>query len=155
MNSQCEVRVSSIDNIPRSCLEWKPTHIVSAICSLDIRLANVDYHEAVKSVKTSYLDIDDIYNVQLKSYKDAIRLVLAADSERVLIHCRHGKSRSAALVIAKLYQQDSSGESVVEFLDGHSEAEPNPLILLFADEILKAGGHLLSLCRGRYKGSAL
>ena len=75
------------------------------------------------------------------------------DDNRILIHCQHGRSRSAALAIA-LLGRDSPND-VREVLRHHPEAEPNPLLLLLADEILGAKGELLQACAERYKGRTL
>lgn len=138
-----KVKISGIRDLPRTADNWKPDCIVSA----------VPVPEGMFDGNHLRVPIEDIYNAQLQSYKDAIRAVLAQDSERMLVHCQHGMSRSAALAIAKLYQHDK--HAIAPFLEEHPEAEPNPLLLLLADEILGTGGGLLRRCSERYKGRRL
>lgn len=97
--------------------------------------------------------VPDILNRQLASYKNLIRNTLQLSEGPVLINCEHGRSRSMALALILVYRENP--DDVAEFLEQHPEAEPNPLLLLFGDEILGAGGDLLKRCSGRYKGRAL
>lgn len=99
--------------------------------------------------------IDDIYNHFIQQYKDTIRrtLRLAEGEDYIVVHCRHGLSRSAALALIIAYNQ--SPDAVDELLDMYPKIEPNPLLLLYGDEILKADGDLLRRCKGRYKGALL
>lgn len=96
---------------------------------------------------------EDIFNMQLIDYKNAVRKVLDIEEDRVLIHCRHGLSRSAALACALLYKRDPA--SVNRFLEDNPEVQPNPLLLLIADDELGADYDLMRRCRGRMKGNSL
>ena len=97
---------------------------------------------------------DDIYNQQLISYKNAVRRVIELENAgRVLIHCQHGLSRSAALACALLYKRDPA--SVNRFLEDNPEVQPNPLLLLIADEELGADYDLMRRCQNRWKGKSL
>lgn len=120
--------------------DWKPDTVISAI-------PNILPPDELQHLS---VPIDDIYNVLLISYKQAIRKVLACRGDRLLIHCEHGQSRSAALAIIKLYSEDPN--QIEEWFHEHPEAQPNPLLLLLGDEILQADGDLLKRCRGHYKG---
>jgi protein-tyrosine phosphatase len=95
----------------------------------------------------------DIYLNQLSAYKDAVRSVLLIEEPRVLIHCQHGLSRSAALACALLWKRDPA--SVNRFLEDNPEVQPNPLLLLIADEELGADFDLMRRCRHRWKGKTL
>lgn len=139
-----DVTICSLKALSHTVRAYEPTTVVSAIP------VTFDGEQAFQHVS---VPIEDIYNVQLRAYKDAIRKVLACESERIVVHCEHGQSRSAALAIAKVYQQNP--DDVATFLDQHPEAEPNPLLLLLADELLGADGDLLKRCRERYKGRRL
>lgn len=134
-----EVNISSLLRLSETVDEWKPDCVVAAIPTS----LNGDFEHLS-------LPIEDIYNVQIAMYKDAVCKVLECTRTRILVHCEHGLSRSAALAIAKLYQAEP--DSVDRFLEQHPEVQPNPLLLLFADEILNADGDLLRRCSGRYKG---
>lgn len=108
----------------------------------------------ISGAEQLHLPIDDVYLGQIRGYKDAIRKVLAIDDEkRIVIHCEHGMSRSPALAIALLYKHNP--DDVDAFLAQNETVEPNPLILLYADEILGANGDLMRRCRDRYKGRRL
>lgn len=139
-----KVNICSLPYLSEVITQWKPTDVVS---SVPIEApGNVEWHP-------SY--IDDIYDAQLLSYKQAIRSVLGIEGARILIHCKQGMSRSSALAIVKLFQFDRSGQTVLGFLEDHPEAEPNPLILLFGDEILVTHGAIVKACSSRYKGRNL
>ena len=138
-----EVNICSFDKLWNVINLWKPDTIISAI---KIGMPSTNSHRIE-------VPIEDIYAREIILYKDAIREVLACTSQRILIHCWHGRSRSAALAIAKIYSVNPDG--VATFLEEHPEAEPNALLLLFADEILGAEFDLLRRCKGRYKGHEL
>ncbi len=139
------VNICNLKDLGKVIEQQNPDLIVSAI---PIELMTT---EGVQHLK---LPIEDIYNLQMSGYKAAIRTLLAAEGKNILVHCEMGKSRSAGLALVKLYQMEGK-EGVIQFLNDHPEAEPNPLILLFGDEILKSGGELLQLCKERYKGRHL
>ena len=99
--------------------------------------------------------IPDIYNRQLAAYKDAIRMVIATRGDVVLVHCEMGQSRSAALAIIKAFADDPTGAAAKRFLIEYPDAQPNPLLLMLGDEILKLDGLIVRFCRGLYKGAQL
>lgn len=143
-----EVNICGLATLDKTIEDFQPDVVVSALRFYPPSLIRS------KVVKARWhTNIDDIYLREMAGYKEAIRGVLDLEEERILIHCRHGQSRSAALAIAKIYQGNPDG--VTQFLEDHPEAEPNPLILLFADEILEADGDLLRRCKDRYKGRNL
>lgn len=139
-----DVTICNLRSVAKMVNEWTPDVVVSAVP------IGIDGAPPFKHVD---VPIDDIYNRELLLYKNAIRAVLAVKGERILVHCEHGQSRSAALAIAKIYQDNP--DNVEVFLTEHPEAEPNPLLLLLADEILSANGDLFARCRFRYKGRQL
>lgn len=97
---------------------------------------------------------DDIYNQQLISYKNAVRRALSSFAGgKTLVHCKLGLSRSAALAVALVYKHDP--EDVGPWLDANPDVQPNPLLLMIADEELGADFDLLRRCRGRWKGAQL
>lgn len=136
------VTICGVARLQETIAAWKPDTVVSTVPAPVHDLAHVE------------VLIDDLYNKELAGYKRALRTVLACRGKRILVHCEHGKSRSAALAIALIYREDGA-VGVAAFLAAHQEVEPNPLLLFFADELLEAHGDLLRSCRGRYKGASL
>lgn len=121
---------------------------------VDVVVSAMTNAPVINGAEHLHLPIDDVYLGQIAGYKDAIRKVLALDGEkRVVIHCEHGMSRSPALALALLYRRNP--DDVDAFLAQNADVEPNPLLLLFADEILGAKGDLLRRCAERYKGRRL
>ncbi len=142
-----EVEVSGVHQLDTAIKKYGPDVVVSAI-----------EHQSILGVvplgvRHLRVPIEDVYNVQLQSYKEAIRKVLATEGKCFVIHCYHGLSRSTALACVKLYQDNP--DSVEPWLDARPSAEPNALILLLGDEILEADGDLLRRTRLRYKGRHL
>lgn len=146
-----EVNISSLKALNDTIREWKPDCVVSAV-GIPAH-GNTNKLLLANEVDRLLFPVEDIFNAQLSAYKDLLRIVLMLKNDRILIHCLHGKSRSGALAVAKLYQTHPT--KVEGFLKDHPEAEPNPLILLLADEILDTDGAIVRLCKGRYKGCNL
>ena len=138
------VTICSIHDLPKYIDSQAPDLVVSAVNGP---------MELPTSATHLKLPIEDVYNVMLRTYKEAIRDLLHAEGKEIVIHCYHGISRSAALACIKLYQEDP--ELVDLFLKENPKAEPNPLLLLFGDEELEADGDLLRRARWRYKGARL
>lgn len=131
------IDICSLSNLEATIASMRPDLVVSAV-------------PASVAGAQLLVPIIDILNRDLRLYKTAIRAVLASPEEKILFHCEQGKSRSGALALAKVYQRDPG--SVGEWIDAHPEAEPNPLLLLFADQILEAHGHLLAQTHSCVKG---
>lgn len=135
-----KVEISSAIDLNSRCNEFQPEIVVQC-------------YQTPSPVQIHPAFMDDILNWDIGVYKNAIRVVLGLTQKRILFQCQHGMSRSAALAIVKLYSEDPG--AVPDFLQSHPEAQPNPLILMLADEILDTDGALVRLCKGRYKGAAL
>lgn len=144
------VQTCGVQALQETILEFNP-HLVISCASWESRL---DLSEGW-SARVVFARVDDIYNQQLIAYKNAIRAALdsAKGEDHVLVHCQHGLSRSAAIACAVLWQHEPS--AVDRWLEQHPDAQPNPLLLLLADEILDADFDLLRRCRQRYKGRML
>lgn len=137
------VRCCGLNALAHHLESFKPDLVISCVPP------NVDLGD-VPMLKAG---CEDIYNQTLIPYYNAVRAVLEAEGKRILVHCQHGLSRSAALACAKIYQSDPDG--VEKFLEANPEVQPNPLLLLIADEELGADYDLLRRCRGRMKGNSL
>jgi predicted protein tyrosine phosphatase len=137
------VRCCGLNTLPHQLEQFKPDLVISCVPP------NVDLGDT-PMLKTG---MEDIYNQTLIPYKNAVRRVLEAEGTRILVHCQHGLSRSAALACAKIYQSDPDG--VDKFLEANPEVQPNPLLVLIADEELGADFDLLRRCRKRLKGASL
>lgn len=82
--------------------------------------------------------------------KDHVKLILdwakkLPNDAILLVHCEAGVSRSTAAAFAILVQHhgvDNIEDCASMLLDVRPEACPNPLITLWADEILECGGKL-------------
>ena len=133
-----EIRTCGIDTIESVIEEFKPDSIVSL-------LQNPKHHHGIA------LPLIEIPVRFIAQFSDAIKAVLSIEADRLLIHCRYGEGRSAAIAIAKLYQQGP--DMVDRYLRENQNVKPNPLLLLLADDILDADFDLLRRCRGRWPGS--
>lgn len=143
------VEICSLAGLVEKVGTWKPDRVVSLVPAGHERA-----HEVERVAPRTAAFIEDVMNQQLSGYKQAIRQVLALREARILFHCEHGRSRSGALAIVKAYQTGGSS-AVRRFLDDNPQAEPNPLLLLLADEIMSTAGALVALCGERYKGRRL
>ncbi|TFI59202.1 hypothetical protein E2493_06690 [Sphingomonas parva] len=90
--------------------------------------------------------------------QEQLRLALAhaadlAPSDRLLIHCHAGKSRSPAVAIGILIQLGMTPLDAFTCVKGiRPQLIPNRLIIRQLDEILGLKGELISIVRRHYQG---
>jgi predicted protein tyrosine phosphatase len=73
-------------------------------------------------------------------------------TDRLLVHCGHGVSRSPAVALAIFAQDEptvSERDLFHRVLDLRPYAAPNSLIIAHADRLLKRGGRLSEAILGR------
>ena len=77
-----------------------------------------------------------------------IERALAAPAGRLLIHCHAGASRSTATAYTALVRRNGTGraeDSFAELLRLTNKPWPNRTIVRYADDLLGAGGHMLTV----------
>ncbi len=136
------IRCCGLSTLDREVVDFEPELVVSCVPPTSTTQTSARWLPA---------GCDDIYNAQLTSYQNALRNLLGAFvGEKTLIHCQHGLSRSAALALMLVYKHNP--DDVRPWLEANPAVQPNPLLLLFADELLGADFDLMRRCRGRWKG---
>ena len=114
-----------------------------------LRHSRVDLYDTLDPV----LDHGGVNEPLLAKLKDLALSV--GESERVLVHCRGGVSRSPAVVIALLAMRAGSDwplaeAAVMKFLQDNAKVRPNALLVSAADRLLGYAGKLEQLvCKHR------
>lgn len=141
------IRTRSAGEARALSLSGWPTAIVSAVDSADLAIERPLHVESDDHLILEFEDVtSDLMGVpihpdQLRELVDFARR-LSLDT-RVLVHCRGGIGRSPACAIAMLC---ATGVDLVDALDvvirDRPQAQPNPLLMLELDDVLRADGRL-------------
>jgi predicted protein tyrosine phosphatase len=140
-----QIRVDNYLDLQRTIETFKPTHVVSMITAMEPPVG-VPHHLQIR--------VDDVPS-EMPGYvhpqMSHLQTVLAftadlVETDRVLIHCFAGISRSTAIAIAILIQHGMRYDEA--FIHVHSIRPilmPNQAFIRLTDEHFKLGGKLVEL----------
>lgn len=148
-----EIRISSLKRVAEECRQWRATHVVSLL-DPDIQAENLPMlSRHVNHDRFFFYDEDESsggrqLEVRLESiltclWKDALR----QRSNRLIIHCHAGASRSPALLYILLCQAMGNAreeDAFARLLQVTNKPWPNRQMIASADQMLGRDGKMLA-----------
>jgi predicted protein tyrosine phosphatase len=153
MTTRLTLKVGGLHTIDADLPSFRPTHLI-AILDPAMPAPTAYAHDPasrdalVMRFRDSEAGVDGgPQEDHVAAMLTLIERALAAPSRRLFIHCHAGASRSTATAYAALVRRDGAGraeDSFAELLRLTNKPWPNRTIVRHADELLGAGGRMLT-----------
>lgn len=149
-----EYHVSNLYEAQKSMQERWASHIVSALGRADAIPSMGDHHLVMTFDDTEVVDDTGKWVAMTRADMERVFEFTSTlgEGDRLLVHCRAGKSRSTAILMGVLMQHGmTADEAFTAVLTIRPVAIPNRLIVEHIDDILDTGGALTNRVAAYYR----